>query len=129
MDDFLKKFLLNSEAKSLATFGKYGINVIPVSTIFIEEDKIILVDYFMQKTLENILENKEISFAAWRDLFGFQIKADCEYVKDGELFKKIVVKVKDILPDRIVKGILILSIKNIVDIAPSKNTREHFSNL
>ncbi len=129
MDNFLKEFLLKAEAKSLATFGSFGINVIPVSSIFFEEDKIILVDYFMQKTLANILENKKVSFAAWKDLFGFQIKAECDYLKEGKIFENIVIKVKDILPERIVKGILILSIKEVVDIAPNKNTREYFNNL
>ncbi len=126
MENFVKEFLLIANGKALATNGPNGLNVIPVSTIFIEGDNIVLVDYFMQKTLQNILENKNVSLAAWKDLYGYQIKAECEYKIDGEIFENTVLKVKEILPDRVVKGVLILSVKEVFDIAPTKNTKEHF---
>lgn len=126
MENFIKEFLLAAPSKALATNGPFGLNVVPVSTIFIEGNNIILVDYFMNKTLSNILENSQVSFTAWKDLYGYQIKADCKYKKEGEIFEDIVLKVKEILPERIVKGILVLEVKEIFDIAPTKNTKEHF---
>ena len=126
MDEFIKEFILNSSSKALATFGDTGLNVVQVSTVFINEDNIILVDYFMEKTVKNILENKNVSFTAWKDLFGYQIKGECIYNKEGELFEQTVLKVKEILPERVVRGILIISPKEIFDIAPTKNTKEHF---
>ncbi len=126
MDNFLKDFILKSNSKALATLGNDGVNVVPVSTVFIEEDKIILINYFMDKTLKNILSNNEVSLAVWKDLYGYQIKALCDYKEKGELFEKICLKVKEILPERIVKGILILTPQEIIDIAPTKDTKEHF---
>ncbi len=129
MENFVKEFLLNATSKALATNGIAGINVVPVSSIFIEEENIILVDYFMNKTIDNILENKEVSLTAWKDMYGYQIKASCEYKKEGEVFESITLKVKKILPERIVKGVLVLKIKEIFDIAPTKNTKEHFQSI
>lgn len=63
MENFVKEFLLTANGKALATNGPNGLNVIPVSTIFTEGNNIVLVDYFMKKTLQNILENKNVSLA------------------------------------------------------------------
>lgn len=126
MDNHIKEFLLKADAKALATYGLGGLNVVPVSTIFIEDETIILVDYFMDKTVKNILENSYVSIAAWKDLMGYQLKCVSKYKKDGELFEKIVDKVREILPDRVVKGIIILTPREVFDIAPNKDTREQF---
>jgi len=125
MENFVKEFLLSAPSKALATNGPQGLNVVPVSSIFVEENNIILINYFMQKTLENILETKTVSLAVWKELYGYQIKADCDYKEEGEIFDKYVLKVKEILPKRIVKGVLILTINDIFDIAINKNTKEY----
>lgn len=126
MENYLKEFLLIADSKALATYGKEGINVVPVSTIRIVDDEIWLVDYFMEKTVKNILENEKVSLVAWKGLFGYQIKCLADYEVAGEKFVKAVDFVKEILPDRIVKGLLILKIEEVFDIAPTKNTKEEF---
>ncbi|MEI6352872.1 MAG: flavin-nucleotide-binding protein [Candidatus Nomurabacteria bacterium] len=125
MEEYVKKFLLNAESKALATFGD-EINVVPVSSIKIEGDEIWLVDYFMKKTKENILKNKNVSLVAWTGLFGYQIKGEMNYETEGEKFEKAVSWISEILPERKVKGILILKPKEVFDIAPTKNTKEEF---
>lgn len=124
MENHIKEFLLKADSKALATYGLNGLNVVPVSTIFIQDDNVILVDYFMDKTVKNILENSYVSIAAWKDLFGYQLKCVAKYKKEGEVFEDIKEKVKEILPDRIVKGIIILTVREIYDIAPNKDTKD-----
>lgn len=126
MENHLKEFLLIAESKAIATFGNGAINVVPVSTINIVEEEIVLVDYFMEKTVSNILENENISLVAWKDLFGYQLKCKARYEKEGKLFSEMVDFVKQTLPDRVVKGILILKIEEVFDIAPTKKTKEEF---
>lgn len=117
----IQDLILNADGKALGTYGPEGLNVVPVSSVKIREDKIILVNYFFGKTLENIKENKEVSLSAWKGLEGFQIKAEAEYQEEGDLFQEITAWIKDTLPDRIVKGVLILSPKEIFDVSAGSN--------
>jgi uncharacterized pyridoxamine 5'-phosphate oxidase family protein len=126
MQDYVKKFLMIADSKALATYANQDINVVPVSTVKVEGDEIWLVDYFMDKTVKNIIQNENVSFVAWKDLFGYQIKCKAKYENKGEKFDKTVEFVKQILPERVVKGVLVLSPKEIFDVSPTKNTKEHF---
>ncbi|MBP9766019.1 MAG: hypothetical protein KBD12_02205 [Candidatus Pacebacteria bacterium] len=126
MENHLKEFLLIAESKAIATFGNNSINVVPISTINIVGEEIVLVDYFMEKTVANILQNENVSLVAWKGLFGYQIKCKARHEKQGELFSDMVEFVKQTLPDRVVKGILILKIEEVFDIAPTKNTKQEF---
>lgn len=126
MEDNVKKFLLVADSKALATYADGDINVVPVSTIMVESDEIWLVDYFMNKTIKNILQDENVSLTAWKDLFGYQIKCKAKYETGGEKFEKVVAWIKGILPERIVKGILVLTPKEVFDIAPNKDTKEQF---
>ncbi|MCA9363070.1 pyridoxamine 5'-phosphate oxidase family protein [Candidatus Kaiserbacteria bacterium] len=107
-----------AKAKALATVGDDGVNVVPVSTIKVNDSSIWLFDFFMKKTTENIKENKSVGLACWTDLTGVQIKAEVEYVNEGELFTEATAWVKNECPDRVVKGLLILTPTQICDISP-----------
>lgn len=124
MEKHIEEFILRSDSKALATNGAKGINVIPVSSLKIVEGKIWLINYFMDKTLENILENKEVGLVCWSKMFGYQIKGEASYLAEGEKFEQAKTWIKEILPERIVKGLIIIKPKEIFDIAPTKNTHE-----
>jgi uncharacterized pyridoxamine 5'-phosphate oxidase family protein len=124
MNQNVEKFILNAPSKALATYGKYGLNVIPVSSLKVVEGEIWLINYFMDKTLENIKDKNEVALVCWNKMFGYQIKGEIEYFENGEKFTEAVNWIADILPDRTVKGLLILKPKEIFDIAPTKNTHE-----
>lgn len=126
IDDFLKSFILNAKSKALATYGPNGINVVPVSSIKILDNEIWLINYFMDKTLQNIKENPEVSLVCWLDMMGFQIKGEIEYLENGDKFEKAVTWIKETLPERVVRGLLILKPKEIFDVSPSKNTRDTY---
>ena len=69
MEKHIEEFILQADSKALATHGTKGINVIPVSSLKIIDGDIWLINYFMDKTLENILENKEVSLVCWSKMF------------------------------------------------------------
>ena len=111
--------LLTADSKALATTGPHGLNVVPVSTIRIVDGKIWLINYFFKKTFENILANPVASLVGWKAFVGFQVRASVEYVDTGERFEEAKHWVAQRLPDRTVKGLLILTPESVYDISPT----------
>lgn len=113
----VKDMVLNAEAKALATNGPHGLNVVSVSTVDIEDDKIILVDYFMKKTKENFLEYPHASLACWKALSGYQIQGTVEYKTRGEKFEEIKRWAKTAHPERTVHGYISFTPEVVYDIS------------
>lgn len=122
MEHYVERILLNADAKALATYHDGNLNVIPVSTVKIVDGKILLVDYFMEKTVQNILNNDSVALVFWKDMKGFQIKGRCDYKTSGKHFDDVVEWAKDAHPDRTVKGILLIEPQEVHDIAPDKSS-------
>jgi predicted pyridoxine 5'-phosphate oxidase superfamily flavin-nucleotide-binding protein len=111
--------LVLADSKALATYGPLGINVVPVSTLYMTPaGEIVLVNYFLKKTLQNILEHPEVALTCWSGMAGYQIKGTVVYITDGVLFEDIKNRVYQTLPERVVKGILVLTPREIHDISP-----------
>jgi predicted pyridoxine 5'-phosphate oxidase superfamily flavin-nucleotide-binding protein len=127
MEKHIEEFILSAEAKALATYSNDNLNVVPVSSVKIMEGEIWLINYFMDKTLSNILENKSVALVCWRKMMGYQIKGVVSYVTSGQNFDEAVKWIKSILPDRVVKGLIILTPNEIHDISPTKDTKEKIS--
>ncbi len=127
MEPHIEKFIVSADSKALATCAKGGLNVVPVSSIKVVGGKIWLINYFMDKTLANILENNNVALVCWKKMMGYQIKGLVSYETEGEDFNLAVDWIKAILPERVVKGLIILAPKEIYDISPTKNTKEKFS--
>lgn len=111
--------LLNADSKALASTGPHGLNVVPVSTIRVVDGTIWLINYFFKKTLENILAEPGVALVAWKGFEGFQIRARGEYVESGEKFEEAKAWVAERLPDRTVKGLLILTPEAVYDVSPT----------
>ncbi len=58
---------------------------------------------------------------------GYQIKGVVSYTTSGQDFDEAVKWIKSILPDRVVKGLIILTPNEIHDISPTKDTKEKVS--
>lgn len=127
MEKHIEEFILSAEAKALATYSNDNLNVVPVSSIKIIEGKIWLINYFMDKTLSNILGNRSVALVCWRKMMGYQIKGVVSYVTSGQDFDEAVKWIKSILPDRVVKGLIIITPNEIHDISPTKDTKEKIS--
>lgn len=127
MEKHTEEFILSAEAKALATYANGSLNVIPVSSIKIVDGKIWLINYFMNKTLSNVLDSKAVALVCWRKMMGYQIKGKVSYVTEGQDFDEAVKWIKSILPTRVVKGLIILIPEEIYDVSPTKDTEEKFS--
>jgi hypothetical protein len=64
-------FIISAQSKALATYGE-NLNVVPLSSVKIVNGKIWLVNYFMDKTLLNILANPSVSLVCWSEMIGFK---------------------------------------------------------
>lgn len=112
--------VLQSQNKALASIGKGGINVVPVSTIRVVDNTIWLMNYFLRKTLDNIIENPNIALSCWTGLKGYQIKGTVEYVAEGAVYENARQWVTDNVPNRTLKGLLIITPSEIYDISPQE---------
>ncbi len=111
--------LETAEAKALATQGPTGINVVPMSMIRVnDDDSIWLYNFFMDKTAENIQDNPSVALTAWSDMKGIQIKAETEYITEGDLFDESVEWCHTQNPDRVVQALIVLKPTEIFDISP-----------
>lgn len=117
LPDECVEVLLNATGKALATCGDGEINVVPVSSIRVVEGKIQLVNYFFGKTLKNITKDENVSLAVWKGLQGYQIKATAQYETEGDVFTEITAWIKETIPDRVVKGVLILTPTKVYDVS------------
>lgn len=126
MEKHVEEFILSAESKALATCADGNLNVVPVSSIKIMNGKIWLINYFMDKTLSNILKDESVALVCWRKMMGYQIKGKTSYVTEGEDFNEAVKWIKSILPERVVKGLIILIPEEIHDVSPTKDTKGKF---
>jgi len=117
--DEIKELLLSAPSKALATNDKTGtnINVVPVSSVKIVEDKIWLIDYFFSKTKSNLKNNPNVALVFWSGLKGYQIKGKIAYLTQGDDFETATKWIATIHPNRIVKGLLVLTSQEIFDIS------------
>lgn len=109
--------LLNAEAKAFATSYNSNINVVPVSSVKIVNNKIWLIDYFFNKTCANIKQNPNVALTFWIGLRGFQIKGETTYLTSGELFNEALNWIAKIHPNRNIKGLVIIEATEIFDVS------------
>tara|TARA_B100000745_G_scaffold232040_1_gene156022 strand:+ start:3652 stop:4038 length:387 start_codon:yes stop_codon:yes gene_type:complete len=118
LSDRIKEQIQNAEHKALATFGSEGLNVVPVSVVYLEGEAIIFCDFFMNKTVDNVKESGKMAFCAWSGNGGVQVKGSVEYLSSGDLFAKIEEAATAEYPDRILRGILKVTPEEVYDVTP-----------
>ena len=118
--DKIKEALLNASSKALATSFDNAINVVPVSSLRIEGNEIWLIDYFFNKTKDNLINNDNIALTCWSDFSGYQFKGKAAYLTEGNDFKLAVEWISKLHPNRKVKGLIVLTVNEIFDISIDK---------
>jgi hypothetical protein len=114
----VEQALLEAEAKALATYSEAdGVSVVPVSSVRVIGGKIVLVNYFFGQTVRNIEENPDVALTFWSGLSGYRLKAKATYETEGDVFDEVVGWIKDTLPTRVVKGVVILAPTALFDIS------------
>jgi len=59
--------------------------VIAVASVKVKDDKIIITDNYMSKTIENLKNSSNVSLVAWNKKFeGYNIQGKAEYFDKGE---------------------------------------------
>lgn len=107
-----------ADGKALATYSvQSGVHVVPVSSIRLEDEAIILVNYFFEQTLKNIEENPTVALAAWKGLEGIQVKATVRQETSGARFESVVEWIRETIPSRTVRGILVLTPVAVSDVS------------
>jgi predicted pyridoxine 5'-phosphate oxidase superfamily flavin-nucleotide-binding protein len=113
-----RALLLAADGKALATYSEEsGPHVVPVSSVKMDDDNIVLVNYFFGQTLRNIEKNPSVALTFWKGLEGFQIKATARHETDGRLFAEVTDWISRTIPGRVVRGALVLTLTAVFEVS------------
>ena len=115
----MKKLLSETDIWVLATSGIDGMpNAVPIFfTKVMDDNRLMLVDNFMKKTLSNIQANPKVSVSVWNNKTGFQFKGAARIETSGANFDAGKEMVKEGNP----KGVVIVDIESIYITSPGPN--------
>ena len=104
----------------LATADRDGTpNAVPIRwTKVLGDDKLMLVDNFMKKTIDNISVNPKVAISVWKETTGYQFKGTATIENSGPSFeegKELLIKASS---NREPKGVVIVGINSIFSTSP-----------
>jgi predicted pyridoxine 5'-phosphate oxidase superfamily flavin-nucleotide-binding protein len=112
-----------------ATASKDGKpNGVPIGFAkMLSDDEFMLVDNFMQKTRQNIIENPVAAVTCWSSEvhYGYQFKGKARYETSGEVFDSAVELVKERGAPFKPKGVVIVKVDEVYYIGSSKDSRKN----
>jgi predicted pyridoxine 5'-phosphate oxidase superfamily flavin-nucleotide-binding protein len=117
MDQTIIDQIINADARALATTGPHGVNVIPVSVVAVNDGHIHLYNFFMGKTVENLIAEPTVALTCWKGLAGVQIKATAGYLEEGDVFDAAKEEMLTRFPDRTLSGVIVLTPTVIFDVS------------
>lgn len=109
--------IINADARALATTGPHGVNVVPVSVVAIHDGHIHLYNFFMGKTVENLIAEPTVALTCWKGLAGIQVKAVATYLEEGEVFDAAQEEMLTRFPDRTLGGVIVLTSTAVYDVS------------
>jgi len=117
----IKELFEQVPVMALSTVDENGIpNVSAIaSKKIIDEETILTIDTFHNKTLHNIKQNGNIALAMWKDSIGYQIKGKAIHYTEGEIFEKGKEWILTLKPQKIVKGVILIKITDIYYLTPN----------
>lgn len=124
----LEQEIVSSSSKVLATYGSCGLNVVPVSVVeFTEDFKIIFFNFFMDKTVTNIIPSQygnrgtnHAAFTYWSGNQGRQLKGNVEYINDGDFFESKREYINANYPHLSqvdLRGVIVFEVEEVFDIS------------
>ncbi|MBQ0107213.1 MAG: DUF447 family protein [Methanocorpusculum sp.] len=121
----LKEKMTKAGIFHLATASKSGVpNVAPMGAVMVEDDKILIANNFMNKTMKNILENPQVSVLVWTREIGdcIQFKGTAEIMKDTPEHKKMRDMLEAKKPGAYpCKDLVVITVKEIFTCVPGAN--------
>ena len=116
----MKTLLDETDIWVLSTADRNGIpNAVPILfTALTENNRLLLVDNFMKKTVDNIAANPNVSISVWKDATGYQFKGKAIIETSGSNYEigKKVVQAKE--PELIPKGAIVVDVDSIYITSP-----------
>ena len=111
INDEMKKLLEATDIWVLATADGDGVpNAVPIYyTKVLDDDKLMLVDNYMKKTLVNIRQNPKVSVSVWNGKIGYQFKGTAQVETSGPHFDAA----KELVKNHVPKGVVIADIESI----------------
>lgn len=126
LNEKLKRAIVEAESKALGTSGPAGLNVVPVSVVSIEGDEILLYNFFMGKTAENLVATAagggEVSLSCWSGYRGVQVRARVQYITTGERFETAAAGMRERFPERVLKALIVLTPMAVYDTSVGTGT-------
>lgn len=116
INDGMKKLLNETDIWVLATSDSSGMpNAVPIYyTKVLDDNRMMLVDNFMKKTIVNISANPKVSVSVWQEKTGYQFKGNARVETSGTNFDAGKEMVKDGNP----KGVVIVDVESIYITSP-----------
>jgi hypothetical protein len=111
----VKNIFNNEPVHQLATSSKNGIpNISNAGAKYLLNDEtIIIIDNYMDKTLANILENPLVAILVRSGKESYQIKGRCSYLSSGSLYEDAKKWMKSVGEKYPAKGALKIEIEEI----------------
>ncbi len=111
----VKDIFNNEPVHQLATSSKNGVpNVCNAGAKYLLNDEtIIIIDNYMDKTLANILENPLVAILVRSGKESYQIKGRCSYLSSGSLYEDAKKWMKSVGEKYPAKGALKIEIEEI----------------
>ncbi len=118
----VKELFEKSKLVSFGTADREGNpNVVPILwKKILDEDRIILLDNFMQTTKENILQNKKVCLSFWdpETEEAYKVKGNAIYHSNGPVYEKGRKFMQSIKGDKAPKGVVEVIVTEIYNIKP-----------
>ena len=129
INDEMRALLEETAIWVLATTDKKGIpNAVPLGCVkLMDDDRLLLVDNFMKKTVDNIAVNPHVTVSVWDDATGYQFKGNATIETSGEHFDAAVEMVKARNAELTPKGIVLVSIDSIYITSPGPDAGKECS--
>ncbi len=123
LPDPIKDIFITEKCHQLGTCSKGGIpNVCYVGAKFLTDDgTIVIVDNYMLKTKDNVLENPNISLLMRRGGEAYQLKGHCTYVTEGDIYEEARKWMKARGEKYPAKGALIIEVETVYNSAAGEH--------
>jgi len=120
INDEMRTLLKETDIWVLATADRNGVpNAVPILFAkLMVDDRLLLVDNFMKKTVDNISVNPNVSISVWKDKTGYQFKGKAKIETSGANFEAGEKIVKDKKPELTPKSIVWVNIDSIYITSP-----------
>ena len=120
INDEMRTLLKETDIWVLATADSSGMpNAVPiVFASLIDDGRILLVDNFMKKTVDNIGVNPNVSVSVWKEKTGYQFKGKAKIETSGANFETGEKMVREKKPELNPKGVVIVDVDSIYITSP-----------